>query len=82
MCWTKSRKKKGAKQKILLRLTASVDAHTHRLIQTGRTDTKFGMNMRGGGARSGVEKALTKENLELVGLSQPHRQPDFGCRIF
>lgn len=57
------------KQQILLRLTASVDAHTHRLIQTGRTDTKFGMNLRGGGARRGVEKALTKENLELVGLS-------------
>lgn len=59
----------GRQQQILLRLTASVDAHTHRLIQTGRTDTKFGMNLRGGGARSGVEKALTKKNLELVGLS-------------
>jgi diaminopimelate decarboxylase len=59
----------GRTQQILLRLTASVDAHTHRLIQTGRTDTKFGMNLRGGGARSGVEKAITKKNLELVGLS-------------
>jgi diaminopimelate decarboxylase len=57
------------KQQILLRLTASVDAHTHALIQTGRTDTKFGMNIVGGGARSGLEKALTKTNLELMGVS-------------
>jgi diaminopimelate decarboxylase len=59
----------GRSQKILLRLTPAVDPHTHRLIQTGRTDTKFGMNIKGGGARRGVEKALTKKNLELVGLS-------------
>lgn len=59
----------GRAQKILLRLTPAVDPHTHRLIQTGRTDTKFGMNIKGGGARRGVEKALTKTNLELVGLS-------------
>ncbi len=56
-------------QKILLRLTPAVDPHTHRLIQTGRIDTKFGMNIEGGGARRGVEAALKKNNLELVGLS-------------
>jgi diaminopimelate decarboxylase len=57
------------RQKIALRLTPAVDPHTHHLIQTGRVDTKFGMNIEGGGARSGVEKALTMENLELAGLS-------------
>lgn len=59
----------GVKQKILLRLTPAVDPHTHHLIQTGRVDTKFGMNILGGGARRGVEAALQKKNLELVGLS-------------
>lgn len=56
-------------QKIALRLTPAVDPHTHRLIQTGRADTKFGFNIVGGMARRGVERALEMENLELTGLS-------------
>jgi diaminopimelate decarboxylase len=59
----------GKTQVISLRLTTSVDPHTHKYISTGRTDTKFGMNIAGGGARSGVEKALSKKNLQLEGLS-------------
>ncbi|MBV9864515.1 MAG: diaminopimelate decarboxylase [Abitibacteriaceae bacterium] len=59
----------GVKQAISLRLTPAVDPHTHRYIQTGRVDTKFGMNIEGGGARRGVEKALQMQHLELRGLS-------------
>lgn len=59
----------GVVQKIALRLTPAVDPHTHRLIQTGRVDTKFGFNIIGGMARRGVERALEMKNLELVGLS-------------
>jgi len=59
----------GVKQPISLRLTPAVDPHTHHLIQTGRADTKFGMNIVGGLARRGVEKALEMKHLELVGLS-------------
>jgi diaminopimelate decarboxylase len=59
----------GATQKIALRLTPAVDPHTHRYIQTGRVDTKFGFNIEGGMARRGVERALEMPNLELVGLS-------------
>ena len=62
----------GVRQQIMLRLTPRVDAHTHRLIQTGRIDTKFGFNIDGGAARRGVETALQKENLELLGV---------GCHI-
>ena len=62
----------GVKQPIMLRLTPAVDAHTHRLIQTGRIDTKFGFNIDGGMARRGVEAALAMENLELLGV---------GCHI-
>jgi len=62
----------GVKQPIMLRLTPRVDAHTHRLIQTGRIDTKFGFNIDGGSARRAVETALAKENLELLGV---------GCHI-
>lgn len=62
----------GTTQDIMLRLTPAVDAHTHRLIQTGRIDTKFGFNIDGGQARRGVELALGKENLNLLGV---------GCHI-
>jgi len=62
----------GIRQQIMLRLTPRVDAHTHRLIQTGRIDTKFGFNIDGGSARRAVETALAKENLELLGV---------GCHI-
>ncbi|RYX83242.1 diaminopimelate decarboxylase [bacterium] len=62
----------GVRQAIMLRLTPRVDAHTHKLIQTGRIDTKFGFNIDGGSARRAVETALKKENLELLGV---------GCHI-
>lgn len=60
---------KGVIQPIALRLTPAVDPETHRLIQTGRADTKFGFNIEGGMARRGVETALALPNLKLVGLS-------------
>lgn len=60
---------KGLVQRIALRLTPAVDPETHRLIQTGRADTKFGFNIESGMARRGVERALSLKNLELVGLS-------------
>jgi diaminopimelate decarboxylase len=44
------------------------DAHTHRLIQTGRIDTKFGFNIEGGSARRAVEAAMQTKNLELLGV--------------
>ena len=62
----------GIVQPIMLRLTPAVDAHTHRLIQTGRIDTKFGFNIDGGAARRGVKTALGKSNLEVLGV---------GCHI-
>jgi len=62
----------GVRQVIMLRLTPGVDPHTHKLIAVGGVDTKFGMNLAGGGARRGVEAALAKENVELLGV---------GCHI-
>ena len=59
----------GQVQKIALRCTPAVDPHTHRYIQTGKVDTKFGFNIEGGMARRGVERALQMSNLELAGLS-------------
>lgn len=62
----------GKKQPVMLRLTPAVDPHTHRFIAVGKTDTKFGFNIEGGGALEGLRKALTKSNLEVTGV---------GCHI-
>lgn len=59
----------GKVQAVQLRLTPSVDPHTHRYIAVGRTDTKFGMNIKGGAAKVGLEQALSKKNLDVTGLS-------------
>jgi diaminopimelate decarboxylase len=59
----------GTTQAVMLRLTPAVDPHTHRYIQTGRVDTKFGMNIEGGGAMRGLKKALSMPHLEVKGLS-------------
>ena len=56
-------------QTIWLRLTPPVDPHTHRYIAVGKTDTKFGMNIEGGAARRGLERALSMSNLDVQGLS-------------
>jgi diaminopimelate decarboxylase len=62
----------GTTQKVMLRLTPAVDPHTHRYIAVGKTDTKFGLNIEGGGAIAGLKKALGKKNLEVTGV---------GCHI-
>jgi diaminopimelate decarboxylase len=62
----------GTKQQVMLRLTPAVDPHTHRYIAVGKTDTKFGLNIEGGGAMAGLKKALGKKNLEVTGV---------GCHI-
>jgi len=51
---------------ILLRLTPGVDAHTHKHITTGITDSKFGIPLFAAG--EAVEKAMTAASLNLVGL--------------
>ncbi|MBN1366739.1 MAG: diaminopimelate decarboxylase [Dehalococcoidales bacterium] len=51
---------------ILLRLTPNIDAHTHRFLSTGVTDSKFGFPLSYGG--EAVSKALASPNVNLVGL--------------
>ena len=51
---------------ILLRLTPGVDAHTHGHITTGLIDSKFGIPLFA--ADEAVEKAMSAESLNLVGL--------------
>ena len=36
---------RGGKQRILLRITPGVEAHTHSYIETGQVDSKFGFGL-------------------------------------
>jgi len=56
------------RQRILLRITPGIEAHTHDFIQTGKLDSKFGMGLTEGVAAGAVETAMKAENLELEGL--------------
>ena len=56
------------KQNITLRLSPSVDPHTHELTSTGILDTKFGFSIETGAAKEALNKAITKKNLILKGI--------------
>ena len=50
----------GTPARILLRLNPGIEAHTHRYLQTGTLDSKFGLPIEGGDARRAVEAALAR----------------------
>ncbi|WP_408954595.1 diaminopimelate decarboxylase [Natroniella sp. ANB-PHB2] len=53
---------------ILLRVTPGIEAHTHSYIQTGQTDSKFGLGIQNGLALAGIKKAQKLENLNVIGI--------------
>jgi diaminopimelate decarboxylase len=59
---------KNIKQKIMLRLSPGIDAHTHKKTTTGILDSKFGFAMETGQAEDAVKQAMSSSNLELFGL--------------
>ncbi len=60
-------KKRGIRQKILLRINPGVEAHTHAFVQTATTDSKFGFSLQDGTAEKVTAYALKKENVILEG---------------
>ena len=61
-------KKKGVRANIMYRIKPGIDAHTHDFIRTGQIDSKFGFALETGEAFEAVQKAISLENIELVGL--------------
>ncbi|GIM28793.1 diaminopimelate decarboxylase [Clostridium polyendosporum] len=55
-------------QKIYLRITPGIEAHTHEYIKTGQLDSKFGFAAIGDTIINAVRKAIELENIELAGL--------------
>lgn len=68
---------RGASQRILLRITPGIEAHTHSYIQTGQIDSKFGFGLQDGVALTAIRRALEAPHLELVGL-----HAHIGSQIF
>ncbi len=56
------------RQRVLLRLTPDVDAHTHDAITTGTENQKFGLSIQSGAAAEAVHRVLASPSLDLVGV--------------
>jgi diaminopimelate decarboxylase len=58
----------GVLQKILIRVSPGVDSHTHKYIQTGGLDSKFGIPLRGNGLIEAIRFVMNSASLELEGF--------------
>ena len=61
-------KSAGKVQNVYIRLTPGVQAHTHEFISTAHEDVKFGFSIASGAAIAAVEKTLTFDSLNLIGI--------------
>jgi diaminopimelate decarboxylase len=68
---------RGARQRVYIRVTPGVEAHTHEYVSTGQEDQKFGFSLASGAATAAVESVLATPSLELVGL-----HAHIGSQIF
>ena len=55
-------------QEILLRVSPSIDPHTHAKTTTGVLDSKFGFSIETGDAAEAVRRAIAAPHLDLKGL--------------
>ncbi|QLH24117.1 diaminopimelate decarboxylase [Streptomyces sp. Rer75] len=67
----------GRRQKVQIRVTVGVEAHTHEFIATAHEDQKFGIPLAGGQAAEAVRRALKLDGLELIGVHS-----HIGSQIF
>ena len=67
----------GVVQKVLVRVTVGVEAHTHEFIATAHEDQKFGFSLRDGAALKAAATVIASDSLELVGLHS-----HIGSQIF
>jgi diaminopimelate decarboxylase len=58
----------GARQRVYVRVTPGVEAHTHEYVQTGQEDQKFGFSLASGAAAEAVRRVVTLDALDLVGI--------------
>ncbi|MCW2670592.1 MAG: lysA [Frankiales bacterium] len=56
------------RQRVYVRVTPGVEAHTHEYVQTGQEDQKFGFSLASGAAAEACRRVITLPALELVGI--------------
>jgi diaminopimelate decarboxylase len=61
-------KEKGINQRVLLRVTPGIEAHTHEYIKTGQIDSKFGFTALNNELERVIKTALSFSNIKLAGL--------------
>ena len=67
----------GRTARVMVRVTAGVEAHTHEYIATAHEDQKFGFSITAGDALDAVRRVLDAPGLELLGLHS-----HIGSQIF
>ncbi len=72
-----------ARQRVLVRVTPGVEAHTHEFVRTGQDDSKFGFGLASGAAAEAVARLQHTAGVELVGVhahigSQVFRMASFA----
>ncbi|MGZ4449872.1 MAG: diaminopimelate decarboxylase family protein, partial [Nocardioides sp.] len=67
----------GATARVMVRVTAGVEAHTHEYIATAHEDQKFGFSITSGDAFEAVRRVEAAAGLELRGLHS-----HIGSQIF
>lgn len=61
-------RERGRRADVLLRVTPGIEPHTHKAIQTGGVDSKFGFGLLGPAAEAAVARALALPGVHLRGL--------------
>jgi len=74
--------KAGKVQRVLLRITPGIQAHTHESIATAHEDVKFGFSIASGAAWSAITAVRTHASLELRGVHAHIGSQIFGYKSF
>ena len=75
-------KKAGKVQRVLLRITPGIQAHTHESIATAHEDVKFGFSLASGAAWAAIAAVRTQPSLELRGIHAHIGSQIFGYKSF
>ena len=74
--------KAGKVQRVHLRLTPGIQAHTHESISTAHEDVKFGFSIASGAAWEAITKVHSHSSLELRGIHAHIGSQIFGFESF
>ena len=75
-------KNAGKVQRVLLRITPGIQAHTHESIATAHEDVKFGFSIASGAAWAAIEAVCAQPSLELRGVHAHIGSQIFGYKSF